>query len=337
MNIKNVLSAVFVIVGSLVGAGFISGREISAFFLKGNFLFSVTIFAVCFVSFVLFLVLDDYFYNSFFYGYSSFLILIADIFMSAGLLSAADQIIARIARCRIFPFASIIIVFFSYFAQRRGMKNIENICKILTPAVIVLTVILILTSKSFILPDVKENVKITGVFSYVGLNVFVINPVLRRLKKVLNKKEVILTVSISAFLLIFLIVLIGFFIGNDTNAISDDLPLLSKFSNNCFSKAVFTVAILTGITTAVLSEHYSMENVLDNLLKEKGKQTKKHLLALPIVMLLISKLGFYNIVTYAYPIIGFIGGVTILICAIFRLFFRVRQRRDTLKRRVYTE
>ncbi len=337
---NNVIKVVFVIIGTIIGAGFASGQELYTFFysyglngILGLFLCNILI------SIIIYKVLIIIYKNQKIENYKEFLDEITGLYPTRKYLNINFIINSIINIFLIISFYIMIAGFGAYFFQELGIssligcaiisiisfivfmtneKGVVKVNEILTPILIVFIIFIgILNFIKLDLANITRNITITNEGSwilssilYCSYNSILLIPVLITLKKyILNKKNIVLISSISG-IIIFLIALSIFFILSkiDNNVLELEMPavyVIGKFFGGF--KKIYGIIILFSIFTTTISIGISF---LNNVAK-----TKKSYIHIAIYMcissLLISKMGFSKLVTLLYPIFGYLGLIQI--------------------------
>ena len=324
-DLKDYLGTSLTILGTVIGAGFISGREIVTFFYGYDPLISSALFATGFTVVLFILFFDSSYVDSKWFSCSKPLLYIVNLILAAGMLSALDGLYLSIFPNNPYPVLSLTALIVSNVVVGEGVEGLKSSNLFLTPIIVLITVILILFS------DLNEYVS-SGKFSvlltaeYIGLNVFASSILFSELGKKTNKKTAILGAMTASLILGLLIFFISSAIFH-TDSINSDMPLLAVASKNPFLKIVFSVALLFGIFTTLLSCHYPLYHFVRT---KKANFFVQLLLSATIYS--VSRLGFYNIVSKLYTIMGAIGFLYIIVTSILQAVFRSRRPKSTSPR-----
>ena len=313
----------FIIIGSVVGAGFITGRELIRFFGSTNFIPSVYI-ACILLFFFSYLLMDigrhygtlkeannKIFKNNSKYvaGITYFCLLI----ITAGMLAGIDTLLnSTFGLPSYLPIFSIPCLILANIISSKGLDGIAKISVILVPLLIIFILYFLLGRKNFSY-DFNEkycafNSLIMAVL-YSSMNMFLAAPILietgNRFKTGLKKGALI--ASISVFICIVLILSAICYEGS--NAIIAEMPMLyiTGYSGNLAK--IFILMVLFAMFTSLVSSYYPLYNSFKN---ERKKHYKR--LIISIVAFIISRFGLSGIVMYFYPILGTFGIIYLLIC-----------------------
>ncbi|HBK01771.1 MAG TPA: hypothetical protein DDY77_01900, partial [Clostridiales bacterium] len=122
-GVKKTLSAACVIVGTVIGAGYISGREIVEFFLTGNLIVSVILSACLFMPALYFLLTNELFKGGALKKVSVYFIFVGNLVMLGGMLSAADEAASSVfVFLKKIPIVSVLTLIFCAFTVNKGIR-----------------------------------------------------------------------------------------------------------------------------------------------------------------------------------------------------------------------
>lgn len=307
-----VLSCICMLLGCFLGAGFVSGREISSYFSRfGNQsiwgIIVATILLFLFIWF--FLKLSDKTRNfdkfsKFYFGkfdyFASFLMAISVLIvissMFAGMLSLAET----------FEINSIIFVatsaLLSYFILKGSLKSLRNINMVLMPF---LLIVLVVTTFMKIQPsDYNSNIimSIASGGNYVFINIVTLGLFLLEIGYQYTNKEKIIISILSSLLIGLMIVIINNAI-LCSGSVYEIFPNLALASKNQILFLCMQISIFIGLFTTLISNALILTNYLNNF-------TRNNNLSIVICIclaLILSQLGFEIVVGYVYWIIGLIG------------------------------
>lgn len=322
-----ITSSVSFIIGSIIGAGFISGREILSFFC-GDLSFS-TLFETLLLFVIGVFVVANLSENNRFNVISLKLVSLFNIVISACMLSALDSLFCDVLRLtenvKIIRIISLIL---TIFITSNGVDFISKISLFFMPFAIILCVAIIIANcdfKTFYIPLYPHGFK-GGILSssYVGMNVFMSMSVIFSICKGKSKKIKFCISVVTSAVICFLIFIISVAL-RGANA-TFGMPLLSILSDNVLSYGIFCVLIFLGIFSTLISSFYSSLTI-----------TKKRNLSKTIIISLIcfalSFLKFEFIVDKIYPFIGFFGVIFVFFNCFSQFFFQALPRERTFLRR----
>lgn len=305
--------------GGVVGAGFITGREISSFFafdfsVSGAYSFAV-VFVLCFlISFIsVRQPIFDFCLN--------FFVSLINLVVLACLFSAFDTICATCFRLsekvKLFSIISAILMF---FIARNDMRNIKIITSVIVPVEVIILIISALCVPRKSLPYSPSTSK--GVFYpllYAGIN-FLLN--IRNADEILNGqplKNKIFSVAVSVCLLTSLIILIASVVGG----VEGNTPFIDVVDKQSHILGLLLIGTtLSSCFIASLTTGRSVFRLCGD------SDILKFLFV--IIALAMSEAGFSFIIDKIYPVIGAIG-LFVSVCMLFLLIFfqKGRQRRTS--------
>ena len=330
-GLKKVLGATSVIVGTVIGAGYISGREIAEFFLTGDLAVSALCSFLLVLPALYFLLTNKLFEKGALKNVSEIFIFAGNLVMLGGMLSAADEVFSSLfSFFSKIPLISIATLVFCALTVKKGINGIEKVNNVLVPFMLLITLVLMTFEGGFTYIPVFE-IRPLKIISYAGLNLFMSSSVFKKTGETLNKRQAFFASVLSATILFGLVFLIGLSLSGEAKLKTEPIPLLEKLSFSRGSRFIFTIVLYFGIVTTLLSENLAVFECVNKTIKsEKLRKTIKILIC--VTAFSLSRIGFYNIVSTLYPAVGIIGAIFILLSVLFRLLSRREQRRDTSMR-----
>ena len=340
---KDIAKVVFVIIGTFIGAGFASGQEIYLFFFKYGIngiigiLISSLILGII-ISKTLKIIKENNIQS-----YKEFLDnIIAKKTNTKAKNNISQKTNKLIQTMNIIVNTFILVTFFimiagfgTYFAQQFGINqligssilaiivyiilntNVKGVVKaneIVVPILVTLVIIIgvanlknisIINIDNYLIQN--DNIAfILQAILYASYNSILLIPVLITLNKYIkNKKQttiigitstlIILTMSVLIFLLLIKV---------DVNIENLEMPVVYVVSNMLrILEYIYGIVILGSIFTTAISLGISF---LQNTVKNKKSYTQIALI-MCITSVIISKIGFSNLVNILYPIFGYLG------------------------------
>ena len=340
---KDISKVVFVIIGTFIGAGFASGQEMYIFFFKYGIngiigiLISSLILGII-ISKTLKIIKENNIQS-----YKEFLDnIIAKKTNTKAKNNISQKTNKLIQTMNIIVNTFILVTFFimiagfgTYFAQQFGINqligssilaiivyiilntNVKGVVKaneIVVPILVTLVIIIgvanlknisIINIDNYLIQN--DNIAfILQAILYASYNSILLIPVLITLNKYIkNKKQttiigitstlIILTMSILIFLLLIKV---------DVNIENLEMPVVYVVSNMLrILEYIYGIVILGSIFTTAISLGISF---LQNTVKNKKSYTQIALI-MCITSVIISKIGFSNLVNILYPIFGYLG------------------------------
>lgn len=209
---------------------------------------------------------------------------------------------------------SLLISFICFILFLKNIESITKINSIIVPILII--TILIIGTKNLIninFSEIGRNIKennslyyIIEAIIYSSYNLILIIPVLINLKKFLKNKKQIIIISIMSTIFVAIISMLTFLllVNVDKNFLEIEMPVVyvvkNKFTNFTY---IYGIIILIAIFTTAISVGISF---LNNMCKSKSKfKTISFLLC--TTSILVSPIGFANLVKILFPLFGYLG------------------------------
>ncbi len=317
----NILNVAFLSIGVIVGAGFVSGRELVSFFGTQNAMIFLCVSGVLiFISFsVVYYLASKYkslaLINAKLFNRGGKLFyyatLVSSFILLSGMLSGLDELWKELGVLPTLPVLSITVLVVVALTIGGGVGFLEKINLILVPLILVAVNVVVFTFGDFSLSFSGVTAK-TGVIGliksilYVTMNVFTSLPILvATAKSKPFKRNLLGAIIVGIVLTVQAILIIGVVTCGGEKTVGSPLPLLAVCANSTV-KIIFSVALFFGITTSVYSSFYP----LYGFAKNRGGNFGVVILCLSSFV--FSRLGLNRIVDYAYPLIGAFGAVYIL-------------------------
>ena len=329
-----ILKALFVIIGTLIGAGFASGQEIYIFFYKYGIQGILGIIISSLVLGIVAYKVPNICKNNEIKNYKDFLnifvrnekqlniintiinifILISFYIMIAGFGAYFEQQFGINSLI-----GSLILAIICYFVFLKDVSGLIKINQFIVPILIgslfmigihVIEVKHIFQISNYILPNTSWKWILDSIL-YGSYNTILLIPVLIALRNLINHKKENIIIAILTTIFVILLSLIIFFMlmKIDVNIENLEMPavyIASKISE--IWKYIYGFIILSAILTTSVSLGTSF---LENVVKTK-KYYKQYAIFICISAVIISKIGFSNLVNLLYPIFGYIGLIQII-------------------------
>lgn len=319
---NKVWKATFVIIGTIIGAGFASGQEILLFFCEyGNFGIISLIFSCMLSGWIIYKTLEFVRKEKI----ATYQEMLTKLLSSIFLVKTIQIIITTfLGIC----FIIMVAGFGAYFSQEFNLPNSVGcviLCLLFLIAYRSKTSGLI-KANEFCIPILMILIITLGVYAptnlthkfiqgshvkcmfdsilYASYNSITLIPILIELQDTTKiKKNNIETSLLCTFLLIVLGTTIFCIVGGAENTKNAEIPMLviAKNAGNIFSH-LYGIVILAAMYTSAISSGYGF-------LQSKENSTKNNIriLALCCVAIAVSRLGFTNLINILYPIFGFLG------------------------------
>ncbi len=338
----------FSVIGAIVGAGFITGREILSFFGSVSpFAAGVTAFAVFFVLFYFLLKRK----NDRLFSFGNGAAYALSLLIMASMLSATDSLFRlTFALPKSLPIGSVLLLVLSTALCFCGLGGIQKANLILVPfmliAVLVCAAYSLFFNKfaplagkilgesftgvigfPFSASDTSAAVKLLKCVVYCALNALLSQPFFCKIKSEKNDFSPALVSAFSAAVL-GIMIFVYLLALNGKNAELLDIPVFALCGNNVFLKCLLCAAVFCAILTTQLSTEYPLIK-----LAERKKRGELYIMLLALLVFLLSRLGFYAIVDQLYPLTASFAATyyVVLICASLPPFRKKRQRRTSLR------
>ncbi len=335
-NILESLKVSFVIIGTIIGAGFASGQEIYTFFnvyglkgLLGIFISCMLIGIVIYKTLKISMQLKQEEYEDFLKSIipeklrdNKILIFTINNIINIFLLISFFIMVSGFASYFFQEFQAskiyggIIIAVLSLIAFFKDINGIVKINTYLIPILILLVILLgakqINYGKLCFNNFQESNVRwILSSILYASYNSITLIPMLVSMKKMIkSKKQINQIVTIVTIVMTVLSVIIYFLIQvfiKDLEGIEIPIVYIAGLLGNIY-KYLYGFVILVAIFTTAISAGYSF---LVNCTKSK-KQYTYWAIIMCITSILVSKLSFSGLINLLYPIFGYLGIIQII-------------------------
>ena len=326
---QEVIKVTSVIIGTIIGAGFISGQEIYSFFNKygeaGRIGILTSILILTFIIYKTFKIAYENKINNYeellectLKGKNKIVVYtiknIINIFLIISFLIMCSAFSTYCQETYELPriLGGVIISFLSYLILIKDVKAIIKTNEILMPLIIIFIIIMsILTLKTFqISTNGIQNVEktiISGIL-YANFNSIVLIPMLMGIKGQIKTKKQINFVALFSFIIMLILTILIFEMQKNSNG-SLEMPML-EIANKISWQFLLIFGFMMGIAifTSAIAAGYSL---ICNITKE-NKHKKLVALVLCIAAVPISTLSFSILVNLLYPIFGFLGILQII-------------------------
>ena len=343
---KSILKVVFVVIGTIIGAGFASGQEIWLFFNQYGNWGAVGIILSCSISSLIIyqvfhmaekLKVTSYdellkkisthkIFNQAISIIISLFLLVSFYIMVAGMSALFHQEFG-------FPVwaCSILMVIFCYLVLQKDMKGIMTVNSILIPALILFILYLGIQNLDFTTSYLEmkaiepPNAWQWGISSilYASYNSIMLVPMLIELKPYITSKAKAKQVSgICAVILSLLgVSLFSLLLRGNERIYNLELPMIEivKDFGAIYSYLYIGVVITAIFTTAISAGYGFLKNQVSrkqfskgNVAKREKQYYRKVLLAICASAPFVANIGFSNLVGKLYPMFGILGLIQIV-------------------------
>lgn len=326
---KNVSKVVMTIIGTLIGAGFASGREIDLFFNQFGYLGLIGIMlSGVLTAFIIFIVLEQIenkninqyadllkeinpkntIMNQCLNGIVNSFLLISFFIMIAGFSAYMKQ-----AYQIPIYFSSILFVLFCYMVFRKNLQGMIKINSYFVPFLLFFILYLgmknipyLIESKMAIEVETKKIGFLLNSILYTSYNSIILVPVLVTMKSYCRTKTQRIKVSIASGIIIILLsfCIYGLLVKGQFFTKALEMPLLQiTLEFGRVFPFIYGFVIICSIFTSAIATGYSfLENVSKN-----EKAYHRILILISIIGVLVSKVGFSNLVQILYRLFGILG------------------------------
>ena len=329
----DILKATFLTVSAIIGAGFITGRELVGYFGVQNFevysIFSGVLFFGCFLLIYSFGRAHNSYdnFNEKMLGKKGGKIMSTGVLISAfislcSLFAAMDSLTESLGFFGKVPVFSIFMIVLVSFTSKHGVKGLEKINLVLVPVVLSAVVSALIFKGDFKFDFAFNFSALKGgkTVLYVTMNAFINLPIIFSATRGKNKKTVVGSAILSAIILSGLtFFMLGAIAFNGSGAKDADMPLLHAVGKGY--SFVFGVALFTALISSVTTAYYPL---YEFAVKTDGK---RGIIILDIFAFAFSRIGLKNIVDYVYPVIGVFGLIYIIACIVYALKVRKNNKK----------
>lgn len=326
-------------IGTVIGAGFASGKEILTFF-AGNavsLVFSVITAGIFFyMTGLLFLSLGrrigegslftitEVLLKKYSFVFNLFLAFCYLILLSA-MLAAVDALARESMGYKgKIPIFSLSMLILAVTVIDKGIKGLLKINSLLVPAVVTFIFIVCVFSLTKISSSDSVSWAAQGmgffqsVYSavlYVAMNMLLSSAILIPAGKDLNSGQIkIASITAAAIIIIILVLVLLACRLNYSEIQGMEMPMVILSLKISPHFGIITTIILSfAIFTTLISSLYPLKEYFQDFVKNK----KTLYITLSVSAFLLSRIGFTYIITYIYPIQGIIGIAFIAMCAAY--------------------
>lgn len=320
--------------GTLVGAGFASGKETWTYFAGFGVVGYISIFIACCLFFVcgaLFLNFGKKFAissvqdmnNIMFKKFAvigEIVIVFCNLILLASMFAGANSLFNLIIFSTSFRIASVITAIIALLVVWFGFGGLTKANIVVVPLIlIVLSVCLSFDVKH---PETYTVISDFGILNvlkcfvycvlFVSSNMFFSGFVFARLGKDYTKTEILGGSFIGAFLLFISLFLMSVVLFLNPDCYKSDMPLVSIASTLSKTFSIFTLIVVwVGLITTAIALLYTISNWLKTYVNSMFISS----IITTAAAMIFSGIGFSSFIVYVYPVLGFIGIFYIIIVA----------------------
>lgn len=311
-----------ILVGTVIGAGFITGKEIAVFFGRflpfgyfGIFLFGLIFFLVTYGVCLIGLEYGTDKYDDFsklvfgkLHYFSKVIVFLFMFCLFSAMISCGGDLINELWGTNIFFSKGIIalIIYLILFFNKRGVVYVNTV---LTPLIIFGCIYIGSKGRTGLIENSFSVNGILSVFVYVSYNVITLICVLVNMNYLIKDKR---SAFISSFIGSFFLSFIAFFVsmGLDYNNIDSDFPLLDfTMGIGGFLPVMYFIILFFAILTTAVSNAYGVLDYMDR----RG--------IVCLLAFVFSLIDFSDFVSKIYVLFGYIGFFQVIII-LFYLFLK---------------
>lgn len=337
---KNILKVIFVIIGTLIGAGFASGREIYLFFSKygenGKIGIILTGIITGVIIYKVLEITKTYEINNYnkllerinwkHSKLNKYINLIVNSFLLISFYIMIAGFSAYILQTYNMPIyiSSIIFVVICYIIFKKSIQGVIKANEILVPILIMLIAYLEIKNIPYsfnanAISTLGETTSSWIILSilYASYNSILLIPVLTGLRNYLDSKKQIIKISIisSSIIIILALFIYSLLLRGEFFVSELEMPLIEiTMQFGRIFKYIYGFVIIASIFTSAISAGYSF---LGNVSKTK-KSYEIILLIMSITGIAVSNIGFSKLVEMLYPLFGVLGLIQIWMLVKFR-------------------
>lgn len=209
---------------------------------------------------------------------------------------------------------SAVIAMFCYITFNKDINGVIKVNSFVVPAIIGLIILLgfwqvdEIKNTNLLFEASNLNWAISGVL-YASYNSILLIPMLISLKKCIKEEKQIKTIAIICMIILFVLSAVIFLLIETIKSPENiEMPLVYIAGNlKAIYKYLYGVVILSAIFTTAISAGYGF---LNNVTKNRKSYSYLNLF-ICVSSVLVSNIGFSNLISYLYPIFGVLGIVQI--------------------------
>lgn len=300
---KSIL-AFMVIIGTVIGSGFLSGKEIVVFFSR----FGVLSFPCIILAFFLFFFLFTFFFE---HGskailkleksrFSTIINLLVCLILSSAMFAGCKEVIGFYPNFLKTIFF-IVLILYCFYIIKKGVGGLEKSNLVLVPIMVIVLIFSLFKSVDLTKLTIVHKPQLSllsVVYSalYVLLNTSNSCIVLAKLGQNLSKPQKMRVAFFSALALCCILLFANFVLLQNPNVFSKDMPLLALFQG--WQSLVMQIIVLLGCVTTLFSLVFTSSSSMRGLCKSRFCIVFVSVL-LPFIL---SFFGFGKIVSLLYPL-----------------------------------
>ena len=319
---KKSLLASFTIIGTVIGSGFVSGKEIVVFFSR----FGIMSIPCIFLASILFFLLFKFMLN---YGqealeriktskFAFILNFILCLIFSSAMFAGIINLLTFDKKWMNFLIFFIILML-CLLVYKFGMAGLNKINMIFVPIMVIVFLALLISKLSFIkIEDFSAKFICSPIIYsilYVFLNTANSGIIIASLSKDMTKRQKTQVALFSALALFAILFIANIVLNMNKDYFSYAMPLVSLFEDS--RHIILTLLVLVGCLTTLITLVFTLSSSM------RGKCKNEFIVFFTsiILPLLLSFCGFNIIVEYFYPFASILG-IYLLADLFFIPFFK---------------
>lgn len=313
----------FIIIGTLIGAGFISGAEIKLFFYSfGKYGYLGLFISSILFGIVIFLtlnrkeksyheLLENSFNNVYFRKVFNFIIMFFLLFSFFIMVAGFSSFLYETAGINTI-LGSIILSLLSFFILKSGKNGLSKLNTLLVPFLLIIILLCFIFNNS---NSIVYKFNLSGFFTssilYTSYNLIILIPILLEIKNDFSSKKENFIISIfSSSIMLACGFIILSLISKNTDSLLFTIPLLGIINTqNIFFSYIIKLGILIAILTSAISSEFAFVRDFSKV----HPQYVKCLFFVSLTSIFVSQIGFQNLIEVLYPLFGIIGIINLFI------------------------
>lgn len=320
-----VVQTALFIVGTSIGAGFISGAELVRFFHGERFFLPLLLSCALFAA-LLYLFMRLGKEHGGYEGALSALfskgapyvkcaLSLCALIPCAGMLAGLDALAPGLK-----PLPSLLGLALAAVFVRRGIKGVSLLNLVLVPCLLAFVFLYARGDKSYFYPAVPASYGgfLGGIF-YAGMNAFLAAPVLLDAGKEVKR---LLPSALLSALVVFVsaVLILGKIYREGAGALGAEMPFLYVMQG----KKIFSVAVACSILTSLVSSLYPLYCLSERFSGRKKTAARGAIL---LTAFSVSRVGLGGIVGYFYPALGALGIALSVFCIFHQYLFKQHHKK----------
>lgn len=306
---SKIFGAVFLIFGTVVGAGFSSGKEIMVFFSR----YGVLSYLYILIAGILFFLL---FYFLLLHGKSiskhienskilNFVMFVISIVFCSSMFAGINNLFSYLP-IMVYVLLTVGLILGCVLVCIKGMKGLEKANLVLMPAMsIIFFAVLFFACFSSSKISISTNSWAGFLYCplYVSLNISMSSVVISKIGENLTKKQAFYVSLFSTILILIFLLFGNFVLQKNNDSFVSEMPFLNIVKNNPLMFVLSYVVILIGCFTTLISLCLTLKTSFQVFIKNEMIAT----LCAVLIPFVISAVGFSQIVSLLYPICSVFG------------------------------